>query len=155
MSLRIHNPKFSPGDVIRTPEDLLLAAGAGRWIYINESMQPWHTGRAFHASWILNQNFSCVMARLKAGRYRLAVRRADAPYRFKAEWMEYNGPDAGKGEWWTRCSELPAFEYMGFTKEAVLIACQKALPPGCTKFEVNFRTNEHEITTQPVRLLAP
>ena len=134
---------------------LLLAAKAGRWIYSNESNHACMPGRAFHASWILNQNFSCVMARLKAGRYRLAVRRADAPYLFKAEWMEYGGPDAGKGEWWVRCSELPGFEYMGFTRESVIRACEEALPPGSTRFQVYFKLNEREVYRQPVALLKP
>lgn len=119
--------KFEPGEPITSTNMLLWAAKQGRWIFFGTHPAGRRSlgFRAYHASWILNMNFSCVCSYIEGGMLRLANRNREYPYVFKAEFMESMTPDV-QSEWWATCSEIPAAKIRAFTREALVRDCEQA-----------------------------
>lgn len=122
--------KFSPGPVIKSVDELLLARDQGRWIYLGateyQKVRLWGRPRAYHPQWICNMSFNCVCSYIKNGVLHLANRNAEYPYVFKAVFMQSYLPEVSS-EWWATCSELPVMRIAEFTKEAVISAAKKAV----------------------------
>jgi hypothetical protein len=122
-----HKRKFSPGAVIGTVAELLLAREQGRWIYFGSYAQKMYgRPRVYHPVWICNMQFGMVCGYIKAGVLRLAVRDADFPYIFKASSMSSDVPEKSS-EWWVTCSELPMVTIRAFTKDAVIAEAEDAV----------------------------
>lgn len=148
-------PKFSIGTPLTEPTQVLSAVLAGRWLYFGK---PPHV-RAYHATWIVNMNFSCVMSYIHNGRLHFAHRNDEYPYVFKATWFgrEPWDVDAKQGEWCATCSEVPHARIVELTKDTVAREAEKAVIECTGKriVRVQIRFQLPETTNAPVALLRP
>jgi len=113
--------KFSPGNLITDPEQIIAAIRTGRWIWFGSAVD----GRAYIAGWIGNFQFSHTMSLIAGQRLRFANRAKDYPYVFVAEYMASHTPEHSS-EWWATCSEIPSARIREITKDAVCSEAEKA-----------------------------
>ncbi len=120
MPLSRTSPKFTPGNVLTNPEQIIAAIKAGRWLWFGDKLKS----RAYAAGWIGNFQFSHVMGCIERGWLRYAVRNPDHPYVFVAEFMQSTVPEKSS-EWWATCSEIPSAKIREITKDAVCSEAEK------------------------------
>lgn len=145
-------PKFSVGEYLTDPQQVLAAVKSGKWLYFGHQK-----ARAYAASWIANMNFSCVMSYIAHKQLAFALRNDEYPYIFIATWYgrEPWDADAKQGEWSARCSEVPGAHIVELTKDAVARECEKAVIEctGKRTIRVQVRFELPEPSNVPIALI--
>ena len=144
--------KFTIGEFVTDPQQVIDAAKSGRWIWFGTDRYA----RVYSATWISNMNFGCVMNYIARKQLSFAVRNPEFPYVFKARFMEAIPSVSKNSEWWATCSEIPSARISEITKDSVInSACIAAMQHvgGDAKVHVVFEVPEHK--TAAVKLLAP
>lgn len=151
-------PKFTPGAVITSPQQVMDALKTGQWIYFGPSAKSavWFPGRVYHSAWIANMNFACVCGYVAHRQLRLANRNPEYPYVFKARYVEYRTPEKS-GEWSMTCSEIPGAYVTSLTKTAAAECCAEAVRKHTgrtdSRFQIHFISDTRDCT--PQKLLGP
>jgi hypothetical protein len=135
-------PKFSPGEVITSAAQLRSLVEARRWVFL---MGLGHRkGRAYHAGWICNMQFRCVMSYIENGWLRIADRNPD--YFFVFEAKAHQHPLLAFSTWFGSCGEIPDSDFNAADKDhawrCALHIARKHAGRQDVKIQVNFVSDE-------------